>query len=707
MAHPVPPVGAAVPGGGGAVPPPPPLPYPLVPTPTAPVSFRTHVFNDPQKDPELGSCHNLLNPFIIDIANPGNNIAVATLRNQIAAKGAALDPLALAILSDGKAKVYLCPQRLDQPLGQPPHNRYDTFYAFDGDLLDNIAYHAIIPNGSYDLIVNTVLVADVPTTLAAIGGDPNLTMMGPHNPGDANTEVVRVRRIVPVPFMYVPIFLANEVTPRFYFETIYPQVAADNRAAECVALHRFFQVAITASALGAPSVLDQPPLAPAPRDVIIHNMRKRVLHFHLPTLNQNSAQLAQNAIAAQLGVLAAQQQQYRQEDTHRRQAASTTVVEKWLGTQRFQLLLKLSGVATEANLNPFWTRVATSRKSEQVAILQATFDHYRNQLNEPHLTFAADASLLQTTVSMVWSMTTLDSIGTGIQFFRFGDTDLEAAQLRQAELELMLSGTANASLTDAREALDVKITLPPPDGSTRNVRRMQIWALAVLPPNHPIHVFLEEHYNDMESFRPTWNTWKPALFPNLMKAKGVFHLKYMSTEISEYWKEQSRTHTPVDLPKSNAISSAITRERHWEPHLSSFFIQKYKLYEFCGTIDPARYQLPGLNQTPVGHGSGGPATPTAPNTGTRVSNGNFNTALFLNYKESSVRSQVIRNKIRDGELPQLPPSKVDGSPMCLAYHTKGVCNTNCTRQADHVSYTSSEYQPLSTWCSTNYPSSNA
>ena len=79
------------------------------------------------------------------------------------------------------------------------------------------------------------------------------------------------------------------------------------------------------------------------------------------------------------------------------------------------------------------------------------FDHYKDQLNKPQLTFAAATLVLQTTIILVWAMTTLDAIGTCIQFFCLGDTNLEAVQLRQAEIELMLSGTANASLADTRE----------------------------------------------------------------------------------------------------------------------------------------------------------------------------------------------------------------------------------------------------------------
>ena len=114
--------GAPQPGapavGGTPIPPPPPLPQPSVPTLATPVSFCTHVFNDPQKDPEGENCANLLNPFLVDTAN----VTPAVLRNQIATKGATLDPLALALLHDGVAKVYLCPQRLDQLLGQPVHS---------------------------------------------------------------------------------------------------------------------------------------------------------------------------------------------------------------------------------------------------------------------------------------------------------------------------------------------------------------------------------------------------------------------------------------------------------------------------------------------------------------------------------------------------------------------------------------------------------
>ena len=140
---------------------------------------------------------------------------------------------------------FIFPPNLDQPLGQPHDVRYETFYVFDGDLLDNYTYHTILPNDGLVLIPNNILVPTIPAITDAIGGDRGLMEMGPYLAGDANTETVRVRRVIPFPYAYVSAFLSNEVTPRFYFETLDPKTIKDNRAVDCTALHRFFQVALT------------------------------------------------------------------------------------------------------------------------------------------------------------------------------------------------------------------------------------------------------------------------------------------------------------------------------------------------------------------------------------------------------------------------------------------------------------------------------
>ncbi len=94
------------------------------------------------------------------------------------------------------------------------------------------------------------------------------------------------------------------------------------------------------------------------------------------------------------------------------------------------------------------------------------------------------------------------------------------------------------------------------------------------------------------------------------------------------------------------------------------------------------------------------AAPNAAHTtGSRVDNTHFNEALFGTYKTSLIKTKAIRDKIIQGELPPLPASKGSAQkPMCLAWHNKGLCNTNCPCAPDHVDYTAAEYAALATWC---------
>ena len=100
-------------------------------------------------------------------------------------------------------------------------------------------------------------------------------------------------------------------------------------------------------------------------------------------------------------------------------------------------------------------------------------------------------------------------------------------------------------------------------------------------------------------------------------------------------------------------------------------------------------------QVPQDSAGGGPRMDGS---GSTSNNPSFNEVLFGKYKNLKVngkpiKSRNIRNKINRGELPDLPPSKVDQKPMCLAWYTKAMCNADCPCAADHDVYTNSEISP--------------
>ena len=56
--------------------------------------------------------------------------------------------------------------------------------------------------------------------------------------------------------------------------------------------------------------------------------------------------------------------------------------------------------------------------------MQAVYDEAKINLGEHHLTMATETATVTVTVSSTWYMTTKDAFDTGINPFRFGDTDL-------------------------------------------------------------------------------------------------------------------------------------------------------------------------------------------------------------------------------------------------------------------------------------------
>ena len=158
----------------------------------------------------------------------------------------------------------------------------------------------------------------------------------------------------------------------------------------------------------------------------------------------------------------------------------------------------------------------------------------------------------------------------------------------------------------------------------------------------------------MESFRSEWETWFP-MRSDFAPAKGILHLKKVVTDISEYWKEQRRSPNVVPLHNPYYITRAINREAMWEPLLSSYFICKYNINEFCRIYTHIQSHNAQYAQIP---GPTPPITPstasTAPtqNTGEgRVNNLKFNQALFGQYRDRSIRSAVIRNRVVSSTLP--------------------------------------------------------
>ena len=211
-----------------------------IPAPPGATTFSA-LFNDASNDPFLvnGNYNEYLSSFnIIPGAVPDMPDAV---RQRVAAAANQHLPIALLLFVDGKLRPYFLPFRRDQAMGAPAHGATDNkFFAYDGELIQGQGSLVEVPNQWFNLAPLTT-VATVASTQGLLAADANMSALGPHIVGGADTLEVRTRFIVAIPNRYASLFLSQPdgVTPRYYFETIQPVIAADGMEATCMPLTHF------------------------------------------------------------------------------------------------------------------------------------------------------------------------------------------------------------------------------------------------------------------------------------------------------------------------------------------------------------------------------------------------------------------------------------------------------------------------------------
>jgi hypothetical protein len=231
---------------------------------------------------------------------------------------------------------------------------------------------------------------------------------------------------------------------------------------------------------------------------------------------------------------------------------------------------------------------------------------------------------------------------------------------------------------------------------------------------------MSKHYFAMKNFDPDWANYHTST-PGHAGLKGVYHLAWIMDRLTIYFISLQRgVVTPCLDPME--IINHINLRKAWEPVISPTFYIKYKLagiVSFHGVppCGPSGARVatdmttltPGTIITPVTTPPrpGPPSTINTPGTpvttSTRVDNNDFNNTLFGLYKTSQVKSAELRKKVKEGTLPALPLSQIqaDLPTMCLAWHTKGLCNMNCPRKVNHVTNAPIEYTGMVEWCSDN------
>ena len=299
-------------------------------------------------------------------------------------------------------------------------------------------------------------------------------------------------------------------------------------------------------------------------------------------------------------------------------------------------------------------------------------------------------------------MATNDAVETGFSAWLLPESKLTSSATAQSVYEMLYGDGASPSLADATALVKAKPGAPRHLYQVRiQIRKFHILNIVALGLNHPLCQAIDAYHRrflTMESTLHALHT-EDLLLPTKL-------LKRFCVQVSQWYRRQGQQANVLPPPTLEAVFDDVESERPWAPLLSLPFLQSLNLQSFHRPANPFRPDVGnGANNlgaaAPVGGGEiNRPAGAARANE--RMNNTAFAEALFGIYKAMPVSCRALRQKINRNELPALPLSKVDRQPMCLAWHTKGLCNVACSRGADHVVYTTNEYQHLVQWCATNF-----
>ena len=660
----------------------------LVPAPPPAALYRDY-YNDPATDVFNGDYTNVLAPYAPAAGSTPAEVRVMACNSR--SQGV---PTAFLLLhrTDMLLHVYTQLDLFNPRMGLPATPWDDTMFMGKGELYNNhqvlVEWHPDYFRQGHNTRVPTPMEL---SNMYAANNAANI--VGPFVQADADTEVITTRRTCYIPPPYVALLLAQPLSPREAWDLVYTQIVADGNQVACAPLVNYLRCAATSSNVGDhPTIAQIPPTVPLADHTLMARQR-RLLEMDFPSLNSNTALVQTNQIATQVGLLVSEARANRAADAA---ARSITLAGKtplqFLGAVGLLKLLRYCQIGDANGLPPFWIALADAPKKQQLSILQWEINRVKTLVNEPDLEFTATGPLLEAIVKLNWEMDTADSVTTGLNVFMVGDASKEEASSSQQLWELLHSNGAAPSLADATTLLKVKAGAPIHLHVARHqMRRYEIVLNVVLGSTHPLTTCLSTCGNRMLSMERFLYRSQ-----NDVEYLPVKILKRIAVPTSIWFQNQSSSPNPLPPPNLSKIFDDMLADNYWQPTLTTSFLISVGL-----NSPTSNTPTPGYEGTPIN-----PALPAAPTAGNPDRNNNlaFNATLFSAYKTSSVTCRSIRDKIRAGDLPALPNSKVDRQVMCLAWHTKGMCNVNCSRKADHVTYSAGEYTGLAAWCTQNFPS---
>ena len=539
---------------------------------------------------------------------------------------------------------------------------------------------------------------------AEFGADANKGIVGPFAAGDAGADLISCRNVVGVPHRYMRHFIPGPLTPRQAWETLVQDIIANGDGASCAPLVNFIRLSCTIHTAGdTASPLHMDPFTVQMSDANLITHHTALIEHKLPGLNQTPTMAAGQAIAASVSELATEQRAYRQDMADRALKSATKTVDDYFGAS-LQGLLRMCNVTTVAALPPIYQTLADHGRKKHRATLQHGMDEMMGRMGLQDLTCVMTADLATKISDNMWTNHSED-LSVGIHPFSLGemnpDTIVRLQEVARS-YDMIALGSVAPNLMDCQSLLVGamgKFCIPSS-------------LIALDAQNHIFLAFLNVFFGQTHAVTMAWgqHTHTTKLRLSMLMSyrpktpRHAFLLPALIQRWSQlrwsYWlqcQQSSMANEPP--PQWNELWRAIQLQTDWETPLPERYLAPVLPSSTAAVYQP----LPtgALPPVPVPSAPAATSTPAAARDTTTVELSASYDDIFLPYKETGQRIRDILKKAKEAGNPL--PKNAWGGDMCVSYHVKGVCNTNCGRKADHRPHNAADKKKLLDWCILAFP----
>jgi len=648
---------------------------PAGPLPAAPGSFAEKYASVP--DPLNGTYNEFMAPFHAD-----SQVQPATLRDLVINASDQLPKVyACCTGTPPQVEILLEPNKFAPTMGLPC--QWDNqIFVLCGDVGAGNQYTMVHWPETAFARTPAVRVPAPEQVTAAWTAANGADCLGPFDAAAADTVEARTRMMMPIPPDYAPQAVIRGVYTLQQFRTdMIDLIIADGREVACAPLITWSTVSSTfrpADANGNP----QPPAThitlETPRsDATLRDRSWQWVCTSLPSLRERGGTATQ-AFTATMSAMTQEFQQRRTEERDRADAASAPKTPRQKFPELIDGLMRMTEVQNENNLPQAYKTIAASSKAGGIQALQALANNRAAEADSSRQPPIITPALFERFKSGTFSSSSPDDLTSGLSMFlmvALGYTGAATALEKQTVYATIYSGGGAPNIEQVLQlTTGAPVMVQTSYGLLVVYKSYSVTLDLALGVPHRVAVYFRSVFlPSLERLLPTLELYfGPQLFMILPRL-----LRHTQLAMEAYFDAAATTGNQTPLPDLLELCRIIQMRNFQQlPNLPPSYMAPTP-----PTIPPIVPSVPGGGPTP---GGGGP-TPGGgnPQDASRVTNPNAVQALVNRWAAFDAVAGNPPLRRLTAQFATAIPNMDSGEAMCLSWHIRGACNSNCGRKSSH------------------------